>query len=80
MQQPGTLQESFGWGDVRLNLPEFTWSVICASVSDHYSFKCPKPMSLGYLYAVGSGELIITVRPGEASLPQCDVTECDVTG
>ena len=46
-------------GDARLNLPEFTWLVSCAIVTDHYSFECPRGMSFGYLYAVGSGELII---------------------
>ena len=45
-------------GGVRLNLFEVTWLVSCTSVSDHYSIQCPKPMSFGYLYAVGSGELI----------------------
>ena len=63
MQQPGALQEPFGWGDVTLNSPDFTWLVCCASVSFHYSFQCPKPFSFGYLYAVGSGELIL--RPEE---------------
>ena len=46
-------------GDVRLNLPEFTWLVSCAIVTDLYSFQYRKPMSFGYLYTVGSGELIV---------------------
>ena len=42
-----------------MSLPEFNWLVSCASVPDHHSFHCPNAMSLGYLYAVGPGELII---------------------
>ena len=59
VQQSGMLQEPLGWGDVWSNSPEFTWLISCAGVSDHFSFQCPKPMSFGYLYAVGSGELIV---------------------
>ena len=44
VQQPETLQEPFGLGSVRLNLPEVTWLVSWASVSDHFLFQCPKPM------------------------------------
>ena len=46
-------------GGAWLNLPEFTWLVRCVIVTDHYSFQYPRGMSFGYLYAVGSGELII---------------------
>ena len=67
MQQPGTLQEPFGWGDAGLNLPEFAWLISCASVAGHYSFQCPKAMPFGYLYAVGSGELIIRLVEPESS-------------
>ena len=43
----------------RLNLSEFTWLLSCAIVTDCYSFKCSKALSFGYLYVVGSGELIM---------------------
>ena len=46
-------------GGVRLNLPEFARLVSCAIVTDHHSLQCSKAMSFGYLYTVGSGELII---------------------
>ena len=48
-------------GGVELNLPEVTWLVGGASVSDHYPFQCLEAMFFSYLYAVGSGELIFRI-------------------
>ena len=51
----GISQEQFGWGIVRLNLPEFIWLVSCSIVIEDYSFQYCNAMFLSYLHAVGAG-------------------------
>ena len=50
MQQP-----ELWLGGVRQNLPEFSWLVSRAIVTDHYAFQCSKAMSFGYCFVRKNG-------------------------
>ena len=49
-----------------LNLPEFTWSISCSIVTDHYVLKCLfgylQAMLFGYLQAVGGRRARMTIE------------------